>query len=166
MQNITTITSDVSGLWSRMLIKIVGYWVGGLWFMRIILPLVPPSALYILLLGALAIVVYYSVSVLKNHPLKWKKTITFDFDNKIISIISGDRYRSQQDILDESARKIEFSDIQELQAKTYDSFLSSSYYQISLLLKSGKTIKLLALKSPNVYTELLSKFKKAGLPLS
>lgn len=167
MQNTTTISSDTSGLWSRMLINLAAYWIGGIWFLFICAGVVhAPSLYFLLLVVTLTIIIYYTVKIVRNHPLKWKKTIAFDFENKAITIISDYEHQNQQDILDESIREIEFSDIQELQANVYDSFLSSSYYQISLLLKSGRTIRLLALKSPNIYTELISKFKKSGLLLS
>ncbi|WP_020536136.1 hypothetical protein [Lewinella cohaerens] len=158
-----TASSDTGGLWVRMITKLLSYWIGGYWFI-VVTNFLNTSTVFFMIqfLSALAIVGYYSYVVLKDHPLKWSKEVTFDFDRQLITITKDNHRRNADDILDEHAKTIAFAEIEHLKAAQYDSFLFSAYFRISVV-TNGQEEKLLALKTPILYNDILGQMKKAGV---
>ena len=158
--------SATGGLWARMITQLFSYWFGGFWFVVVIGWLVvTPIQVYLPFLAALAVVIYYSYEAISKHPYTWQKEVAFDFTEKRITILRGNRKETTRNILDAPFRTIEFANIDRLLGRQYESFLFPPIYLITVFTK-GEELKLLALRSPNEYTDLMNQFKQCGISIS
>ncbi|MEL7247412.1 MAG: hypothetical protein AAFO03_03300 [Bacteroidota bacterium] len=158
--------SATAGIWARMISQLFSYWFGGYWFVSVVGWLVAtPTLFYLLFLVALSVVTYYSYQIISDHPYTWKKEVAFDFAERQITVLKMYGKDTTADILDAPQRTIDFDHIDRLMGRPYESFLFPSVYRITVMTK-GEEVKLLALRSPNEYTNLMSQFQRSGILVS
>lgn len=159
-----TLHSDTGGLWGRMITQLISTWVA--------IPLCVfffsgfsfgPIYHLLILIAGLAMLGYWTFRTLRDHPRTWRNEVAFDFKERTITILGAKGSSKSLDVLDEAFQQvIPFDGIEQLRGEVYESFLFSSYYRISVLY-NGQRVKLLSLKAPNVYSDILGRFRKAGI---
>lgn len=157
------VKSPTGGLWARLITQFLAYWFGFYWFAIVVFTLVLDIVIWgIICLAGLAVVIYYSYKLLKDHPLTWPKEVEFNFKEGYVSLLDGYGKKYREDILDAPERVIRFAEIDHLHGEPYESVILSSVYLLSVV-RAGQKIKLVALKSPNDYTFIIGQFKQHGI---
>lgn len=114
---------------------------------------IPPNISFVILLLCLtAYVVYYLIkTILGDLPSQWTQNVEIDFIKKEIEV---------------NLDTFGFHEIYRMVAKEYSSDLFPSYYKIWAEFEKGRKIKVLSLKNPDEYTNLLKLFHEAGIPVN
>ncbi len=107
-----------------------------------------PSAIpfIIIFLFVLPIYVFW-----KNDPQGWSNTVTIDFQS--------------EEIL-RNGKRLKFNSIKKIEAMQFESFIFPTYYKISLVTKKENSIKLIAIKSPQEYSDILTAFSSCNIKIN
>lgn len=146
-KTIYELESNYIGLWPIFISKIIGYWI----LMIILFTFVPFLWFLNPILKSIIFLAYPIYMVVKDNPFKWKNIVKIDYISKTIK-------------LNESS--YQFDDIKMINANQYESFIFPTYYKIFLQLKDKNIKNLVAFKSPQRYSELLSDLRGNGLTVN
>ena len=155
------IKSETNGLWGRLITKLLATWVGLNYGFNFIFR---AAQIYfnfwvavLILLAFWVILGFLTYKMLRDNPLRWRNTVTFDLERQVIKIQKNKDLKIAQGIIDyESGRIIPFNEVKYISTEKYESFFFSAYYLLRLF-KNDEEIKLLSIREPRDYSILLER---------
>ncbi len=106
-------------------------------------PMIP-----ILIIGLIFLPFYI---YLKNDPQGWSNNVTIDFIKKEIR---------------KNGQRLDFNSIKQVKALQFEGFIFPTYYKISLIDLNGGWIKLVAIRSPKEYLDILNAFNSCNIKVN
>lgn len=159
MEHLIEYRSDNLGLWPRFLTKLIAAWITAFsvsWLFSFMIPsTVRPYIFWPLFL---LVTVAYTWRLINDNPLRWRHSVIFDLQNKMIRILKHRQDRLGSGLLDCEGEQIPFQEIDYYTVQYYESFLFSGYYLVKIYVK-GQEVKLVSFKNADDLNEMIDIFK-------
>lgn len=160
------IQSQTGGLWVRFFIRLMLAWgttvlflVGMVGFVVSDLEWDTPVSKVVLLLFSLALFGYVTYIRYLDNPLRWRNTVRFDPELRIITVTRQHDVSKAVEVLDYEGKKIPFDAVTYIKSDVYDSFLTGANYLFRVKTR-GLTIRLFAVRHPDEYVSILGRISK------
>ena len=158
MKNLIEYKSNISGLWSIFITKIIAsfflaYHLPALLFSLDIIS--KPLASNVITLLVLILSIIYSF---KEYPSKWKNRVTIDFQKELVIINNKKNELKTANVLDFDGKQYSFNEIDSYSVTNSNSFSFNSYHLVKFFVK-GKEIKLLSFKGDDDFIPFIEILK-------